>query len=209
MRGALRRINENDRTRLVRRYGHFADRIYRAEHIGDMREADEFRTVFVERFFEYGDVDAAVRAERHEMHLQPFAQCGGLPRDYHRVVLHVGEQDAIPFLQELLREALNYRIDAHGRPRSENYFFAMRGIDERTHIVAYPLVPRRRSFGERIDAAVYGSVLRPIERIHRPKYDGGLLRRRGIVEVDERLSPPPAGAAPGGGVLKWEVTAGG
>src|SRR3989344_5585217 len=98
------------------------------------------------------------------MHLQPQTARGGLPRDYHRMMLHVGEKDAIPLLQKCIRISGNNRIDAHGRPRSENDFFAVRGVDERTHIVAHSLVLRRRPFGERIDTTMYGSVLRPIER---------------------------------------------
>src|SRR5262249_200638 len=81
---------------------------------------------------------------------------------------------------------LRDKIDGLGGPPDEHDFPVLRGVEKAPDAAPRRLVGLRGALAEKMDAAVYVGVVRGVVPFERLDDGVRLLRRRGIVEVDER-----------------------
>ena len=103
------------------------------------------------------------------------------------MVLHLGEQDDVAFLQVRVAPGVGDEVDAVGGAGGENDLARLGGIDEFSGAFAGLLVGIGGAHRERVDAAVDVGVVVPVVVRERVDDALGLLGRGGVVEVDERL----------------------
>src|SRR3712207_1433500 len=111
-----------------------------------------------------------------------------LPRHEVRVVLHLGDHDLVAFLDYTAAVAVHDEVDALGHAAHEDALARLARVDEAAHLLARALVGGRGALAQVVDAAVYVGVL--LAQVLRPALDDDArhLRRRRVVEVDERLA---------------------
>jgi hypothetical protein len=104
------------------------------------------------------------------------------------VVLHLGDDDLVARADHAAAVSVHHEVDALGAAAREDALAGLARVDEAPHLLARALVGRRRALAEVVDAAVDVRVL--LAQILRAALDDDLrhLRRRGVVEVDERLA---------------------
>ena len=123
-------------------------------------------------------------------------RCGDqLPRHDVGVVLHLGDDDLVARAAGPRRAAVGPgddvgdQVERLGGVLGEDDLGAVGGVDERGDLVARALVQRGRLLGEHVDAAVHVGVVPRVVVVDRVEDLPRLLRGRGVVEVDQRLSP--------------------
>ena len=111
-----------------------------------------------------------------------------LPGHDVRVVLHQREDDLVALAQVGVAPGARHEVDRLRRVAGEDDVLRVPRADVPRRLRAHPLVGVRRLHRERVDAAVDVRVLRLV--VARQRLDDGarLLRRRGVVEVDQRMA---------------------
>ena len=104
------------------------------------------------------------------------------------VVLHDREHDLIAFTEVRLAPGRGDEVDRFGDVAGEDDFLIAPGVDELRHFRARALVGLRRRVGEVVEAAMNIGVFAGVGLHEALKYRLGLLRRRGVVEIDQRLA---------------------
>ena len=116
----------------------------------------------------------------------PFAQ--KMPRHDVGMVLHDREHDLVARLDALAPERIGDEVDGLGRVAGEDDLFLAPGIEERRYFFARALVSLGRLVGEVVQAAVHVGVLRGVGLLKPVENRLRLLRRRSVVEIDQRLA---------------------
>ncbi len=178
-------VDDHDRPDVVRQPGDLGDRVDRAEHVGYVGHGDELGPP-LERRPQRFEVEAPVAVHWHPVQLRPDLLGQQVPGDDVRVVLHLGEQDAIPRADVGAPPGAGDEVQGPGDvageddlPRVDPEVPGDRG--------AGPLVHRRRLFGERVHAPMHVRVVLAPEAVERLDHRGGLLRGRAVVEIGDRL----------------------
>ncbi len=89
---------------------------------------------------------------------------------------------------------LRHEVDRLGGAAREDDLLVARGVDEARHLQACALEEFGGLFAQCVHAAVDVGVGLPVVVVHGAEHGLGLLRRRAVVEVDERarlLADPP------------------
>ena len=180
----MRPIDQHASTFPVRHGNHLFNRIDGAEAIGHMGEGDELCSrgqellVLVEQAL-------PVVVNRHDAQHPARLLADDLPGDDVRVVFHRGDQDLVTLLQVRSRVALRDQVDALRGPAYEDHLFGSRGVEEVLHLTAGALIRPGRSNAQGVKSAVNVGVVRRIESAHRVDHGLRLLRRRGVVQIDQ------------------------
>ena len=104
------------------------------------------------------------------------------------MVLHRRDDDLVARADELASIAMHHQIDAFGGAANKNAFLRLARVDESLHLLARAFVGRRRLLAEVVNAAMNVGMF--VFEIDAAAIDYHLrhLRRRGVVEIDERLA---------------------
>ncbi len=142
----------------------------------------------VDELFQFVQPNLAGIVERDHTQIGVLLPAQHLPGDDIAVMLQAGQDDLIARMDIGSAKGLGDEIDRLGRPAREDQLTQARNADELLHLDASFLVKLRGPFAERMNAAMHVGVIVfvivPKRLDHRPR----LLRRRGIVEIDERLA---------------------
>ena len=104
------------------------------------------------------------------------------------VVLHDRQNDLVAFLDEGFAEGSRDQIDRFGRRFREDDFIDGAGVEKGAHAFPRGLIGFRRGIGEMMQAAMHIGVF-VVGRVNHPFDDfPWFLRRRGIIEIDQRFS---------------------
>lgn len=104
------------------------------------------------------------------------------------VVLHDREHDLVALLDVGLAPGRCHEVDGLGDIAGEDDFFTTRRVDEFRYLAARALVSLGRGIGEIVQAAVHVGVLALVGFRHAVEHRIRLLRRGGVVEIDQRLA---------------------
>jgi hypothetical protein len=113
---------------------------------------------------------------------------GDLPWHEVGVVLHLGGEHDIAGAQVGGAPALRDEIDGFRGAAREDDLGRVGGVEEFCGADAGGLVAVGRAHRERVQAAVDVAVVALVEARDRVNHHPGLVRGRGVVEVDERLA---------------------
>jgi len=111
-----------------------------------------------------------------------------LPRHDVGMVLEFGDEYLVPGTEARARVALRDKIDRLGRSASENDLIRLCGIQKPLHGDASRLVRRGPFRAQGVHAAMDVGVLELVVSAQALDDDTRLLRRRGVVDIHERLA---------------------
>ncbi len=111
-----------------------------------------------------------------------------MPRHDVRMMLHDAEHDLVAGLKAGREIGLRREIDRFGSPPRVDDFVGMGRVQKPLYARAPLLVSLRRGARKIMHAAMHIGVFRGRERSHRIQHLHRLLRRRGVVEIDELLA---------------------
>ena len=93
-----------------------------------------------------------------------------------------------PALNVRAAERLRDEVDALGRAAGEDDLARRGGVEERPHLLAGGLVGLGRKLAQHVDAAMDVGVAADVVVHQRVEHGLRLLRRGGVVEIDQRLA---------------------
>ena len=111
-----------------------------------------------------------------------------MPRHDVGMMLHDREHDLVAGLDALAAERIGDEIDRFRGVAGEDDLFLAPGIEEGRDLLARALVGLGRLIGEIMQAAMHIGVLRRIGLMQPVEHGVRLLRRGGVVEIDQRLA---------------------
>ena len=126
--------------------------------------------------------------DRNHLELRALLLADELPRDDVRVVLHLGDEHLVALADIRAAERLRDQVDGLGRAAHEDDLARVRRVQELLHLVAGLLVGARRPLAQQVHAAMDVGVVLGVAAHHRVDDGLRLLRRGGVVEIDERLA---------------------
>ena len=133
------------------------------------------------------EVELSLLVERDHREARARALGDVLPRHEVRVVLELGDDDEVSRAEVHEPPGVGDEVQALGRIPREDDLLRRRRVDEAGHGLARALVGGGCPLGELVDTAVHVRVGRLVELPQRVEHLCRLLRRRGRVEVGERL----------------------
>jgi hypothetical protein len=104
------------------------------------------------------------------------------------MVLHDREHDLIAGLDAFAAEGIGDEVDGFGGVAGEDDFFLAGGVEEGAHLLARILVRLGRGIGEVMQSAMHIGVFGGVGVRDAFQHRAWLLRRGGVVEIDERLA---------------------
>ena len=111
-----------------------------------------------------------------------------MPRHDVGVVLHDREHDLVARLDALAAERIGDEVDRLGGVAREDDLLGALGVEEAAHLLARALVGLGRRIGEIVQAAMHVGVFGGVGLLDAVEHLFRLLRRGGVVEIDERLA---------------------
>ncbi len=102
-------------------------------------------------------------------------------------MLHLADQDFIARLQALPKTGGD-QIDRLGRAACEHDFLGARGIEKSLYLHARRFICVCSELTQGVDAAVNVCVLRAVVVVNRFNNGVRILRRRGVIEIHERVT---------------------
>jgi len=158
-----------------------------AQHVRHMGDGDEPGT----RADETGkvvDVERAVVADARPFQHRALALAQEVPRHDVGVVLHLGQHDLVARPDERREEALGDEVESLGAAMGEDDLLAAAGVHIGLRGVAGGLKGVGRRAREVVHAAMDVGVAALHEAGHRVDDSLRLLRRGGVVEIDQRAA---------------------
>ncbi len=184
---ALRPVHQRGDAKLPRPGAEFGHGVDGPESIRDMHHREQFH-VAREELVEAREVESVViGADGQEAQLRPRARRQQMPRHDVAVMLHLGEQDHIARLDELAAPRLRHEVDALRGAACEHNLVRVLGIDELRHPRARRLEGVGRTVAQLVDAAVDVRIVPLVIAHQRLNHRPRLLRRGGVVQVNERM----------------------
>ena len=187
MHGGLRAIDQHRNAARMRKLNDFLYRHDGAERIRHLRDRHHFGAR-AEQLLEFANEEVAVIIDRRPFDHRAETLAEEVPRDDIGMVLHDREHDLVAFPQPHAAEARRDEIDRLGGVLGEDNFFLGAGIDEGSRRLARAFVSLRRLIGEIMQAAMHIGILRRIGAGQAIENLGRLLRRGGVVEINQRLA---------------------
>ncbi len=188
----LRAVNEDARADGLGHRRHGLDRRDGAERIGDMRDRDDLR-LRPEQLRVFVDQNLSVIVHRNDA--QPGAAFRGnlLPGHDVRVMLQPADDDLVTGREMRTPPALRHQVDGLGRAAHEDDFVGRSRAQKSPCGFAAVFVRVSGSRRKRVRRPMDVRVLVPVERREPIDHRLRLLRRRGVVEPDERTAVDPFG----------------
>ena len=185
---ALGTVDKDGHAVLVGNADDVADRIHGPQHVADVRHADDAGAL-VEELFVFLHAELPVVGDGNDAQADALTGLQELPRDDVAVVLHLGEDDLVALLHESLSEAGGHEVDALRGAAGEDNLRCAAGIQEAAHRLARSLVKLCGLLRKEVHAAMHVGIHVIVFLRHRLHDLTRLLRRRRIVEIDERVLP--------------------
>ena len=171
----------------MRHRDHFFHRVDRAECVRGVADGNDARALG-EQLREFIDDHFAAVVDRRDDELRVLAFAEQLPRHDVRVMFDRRDQHFIAGTDVDETVRLRDEVDRFGRAAREDDFFFIARVDESLHRRARAFVCRGGDFAEIVHAAmdvrIFLRVIANDPIDHRLR----LLRRRRVVEIDERLA---------------------
>ena len=168
-------------------FDHVLHRHQRAEHVGHVGDRNHLGARR-QQLLEFVDEEIALVVDRRPFDHRAVALAQEMPRHDVGMVLHDREHDLVARLDPLARERVGDEIDRLGGVAGEDDLFGARRIEERPHLLARALVAFGRGIGEIMQAAMHVGIFRRVGLLDAVEHRLRLLRRRGVVEIDQRLA---------------------
>ena len=153
-------------------------------HVGDRHHLGARR----QKLLELVDEEIALLVHRRPLDHRAMALAQEMPRHDVGMVLHDREHDLVAGLDALAPERIGDEVDRLGGVAGEDDLLGPRRVEERPHLLARALVAFGRRIGEVMQAAMHVGVFRRIGLLDAVEHRLRLLRRRGVVEIDQRLA---------------------
>ena len=132
--------------------------------------------------------EMALVVDRRPLDHRALALAQEMPRHDVGVMLHDREHDLVARLDALAAERVGDEVDGLGGIAGEDDLFLAPGIEEGRHFLARALVSLGCLVGEIMQAAMHVGVLRGVGLLQAVEHRLRLLRRSGVVEINERLA---------------------
>ena len=187
VRDELRGVHRDDRAHRVGGLDQLAERRDRPQGVGHPGHRQDLGPL-VEQGAQFREVELPVVGERDVAEDRAGHLRRELPGDDVRVVLHVGEEDLVAFLEELPPPPLRDEVQRLRRAASEHDRAGVRRAEEASELGPGTLERLRRLLTERVDPAVGVRVVVGVEVGDGLDHLTGLLGRGRRVQVDERMS---------------------
>ena len=166
----------------LRHLGHGQDR---AQRVGGLRQGNQARAGAQQRLILF-EHDLAAVGDGNDPQDGPFLLGDHLPGHDVGVMFQRGEDDLVARLQELPPVGLRNEIDAFRRAAHEDDFFGRRCAEKRLYLLPRLLVGVGRTGRQRVGAAMDVRVVAGVKVRNGVDHALRLLRRRGVVEPDQR-----------------------
>ena len=167
-------------------------RVDRTEDVAHVGNAYNLR-MFVEQLLKGLQVEESVVGHRDDAQADAFPGGGELPGHDVGVMLHHRDDDLIARLHHRLGERGGHEVESLGGAAREDDFRRRAGVDEAAHRLAGSLMELGSLYAEVVDAAVHIGVGVEVLVAHGVEHTHRLLRRGGVVEINERLAVHLAG----------------
>ena len=185
-----RRLRAVDQHRNAVRVGDARDFLHwhqGAEHVRHMGDGDELGA-WADQLLELVDEKMPLLVDR-----RPFDHCAlafaqEMPGHDVGVMLHDREHDLVARLDALAAEGVGDKVDRLGGITRKDDLLLAAGIEERRHLLPRALVGFGRLVGEVMQPAMHVGILRGVGLVQAIEHRLRLLRRGGVVEIDERLA---------------------
>ena len=141
-----------------------------------------------EQLFEVVDEEIALVVDRRPFDHRALPLAQEVPRHDIGMVLHDGEHDLVARLDTLAAEGIGDEIDGFCGVAREDDLFLARGIEEAAHLLACVFVGFGRGVGQIMQPAMHVRVFSGVGVAQPVEHRLGLLRRGGVVEINERLA---------------------
>ena len=148
------------------------------DHLGARRE----------QLLEFVDQEIALVVDRRPFEHRALALAQEVPGHDVGMVLHDREHDLVAGLDALAPERVGDQVDGLGGVAGEDDLFRARRVEEGADFLARALVGFGRGVGEVMQAAVHIGVFGGVGMLEAVEHRLRLLRRGGVVEIDERLA---------------------
>ncbi len=187
---ALRAVDEDAGSDLMRHARDLGDRHDGADGVRHLRHGDEPGAAIDERGV-FVHTQIAVVVDLGDAQPRAGALCQHLPRHDIGVMLQFAEDDLVIGADRQPPKACGHEVDGLGGAARENDLLGRSGAEEFGDLVARFLIGVGGAGGERVGAAMDVGIVFVIEA--RDPFDDlpRFLRRRGVVEPDERLAVHP------------------
>ena len=183
----LTAIEQHRHALAMRQLHDLGGRGHGAEHVRHMREGDELR-LRPDEAGEVIDIQRAVIADARPFQHRALPLAQEVPRHDVGVMLHLGEHDLIARLDQGAEETLSHQVERLGAAMRQDDLLALAGVHIGPRRIARRLIGVRRRAGEIVHPAMNIRVARLHEAGHRVDHALRLLRRSGVVEIDQRLA---------------------
>ena len=167
-----------------------ADLLDRNDRAGDVRHVDDRHHLRAlgQQLLEGVEVEGAVVVDRRPFDHRAAPLAVVMPGHDVGMVLEDGEHDLVALPDPHAAERLRDEVDPLGRGAGEDDLLARRRVDEAAHGLARVLVGLGRGIREEMQAAMHVGVFFRVGLLDAVEHGARLLRRRGVVEIDQRLA---------------------
>ena len=187
MDGGLGAVEQHRNAARVCETHHLFHRHHGAEHVRHVGDRDH-SGARGEQLLEFVDEEIALVVDRRPLDHRALALAQEMPRHDVGMVLHDREHDLVAGLDALAAERVGDQIDRLGGVSGEDDLFLALGIEKGAHLLARALVGIGRGVGEVMQAAMHVGIFGGIGVLEALEHCLRLLRRGGVVEIDERLA---------------------
>ena len=185
---ALRRVDERHDAQPARTFAQLLDRIHRAERIGNVNHREQLHILHQERV-KFAQVEQPFVARHGKINqLRPRSLGQHLPGNDIAVMLHFRQQNLVARLQVPAAPRRGHQVDGFGRPAGEDDFVGISRVDELRRPSAGCFECRCRPIAQFMDAAMDVGIVPLVVASQCVEHHAGLLARRRIVEINQRLA---------------------
>ena len=163
------------------------NRVHGAERVRHVRHRDDLRALRQQRL-ELVEHQLAAIVHRRDAEPSAALLAEQLPRHDVRVVLHRRDEHFVAGPDAAAPEGVRHEIDALGAVAREDDLARARSVEERGDFLPRALVGLARHGTELVHATMHVGVVVGVVVRDRVNHAARLLRRRRIVEIDQRLA---------------------
>lgn len=183
----LRRVHEYGDIVGVGGADYFFDVVDSAECVGDVCNAN-YLCALVDEAFKCAFHEFAILVEGEYVDFCAATTRHQLPRNDVGMMLHFGDDDFVARGDVRLSKRKCKGVDRLGAALGEHNFGARLGIDEMHHLLTRLFVNLGRLFAKVMHAAMDVAIISGVESDDGIQHALRLLRRGGVVEIDERMT---------------------
>ena len=187
MNRGLAAVDQHRNAAGVRELHHVLDRHDGAERVRHLRDRDQPGAIG-QQLLEFVDQEIAFVIDRRPLDdgAMPFPE--EMPGHDVGMVLHDRDHDLVAGLDVGFAPGRGDEVDRLGRVAGEDDLLVAAGVEEFCHLGAAALIGLGRGIGEVMQPAMHVGVFALVGLGHALQHRGRLLRRRRVVEIDQRLA---------------------